>query len=64
MANKKLTKIIIVALFVAGLTTWSLQSTEKCVNVYLDFGKLKNDQKIISCINVNGKTNALDILKQ
>jgi hypothetical protein len=33
-----------------------------CVNVYVDYGTLKNNEKVEECIAVDGKTNALDLL--
>jgi hypothetical protein len=33
-----------------------------CVNVYVDFGPLKNGEKIEECIAIDGEVNALDLL--
>ena len=33
-----------------------------CVEIYVDFGPLKNGEKIKECIAIDGKANALDLL--
>ena len=66
MKNKIKASIIVIGIALTTMLVYnSMQdNTNKCVNIYIDFGKLSNGEKIIQCTNVNGKTNALDILKK
>jgi hypothetical protein len=48
-------------LVVGGFTYIQSQEAD-CVTLYVDYGPLNNGAKTTSCIPVNGKTNALDLL--
>ena len=50
----------VLGLLTAGIVFHNVNAD--CVNVYVDYGTLKNNEKIEECIAVNGKTNALDLL--
>lgn len=47
---------------VIGGTAYVQASEPDCVTLYVDYGPLNNEATTISCIPVDGKTNALDIL--
>jgi hypothetical protein len=58
-------KITVAIALAVGLATTGIvlhNTNADCVNLYVDFGPLKNAEKIEKCIPVNGKTNALDLL--
>lgn len=59
--KKIITATMAVFLIIGGLFIIP-KSNNNCVNLYIDYGYLKNNAKSTECINVNGKTNALDIL--
>ena len=42
----------------------SLNNNSSCINVYVDFGVLDNNSKIIECVPANGEQKALSILSQ
>lgn len=65
MKNKVIS--IITAIVLAGgvLTYFGvIGSKPNCINVYVDYGSLKNNQKQTECIKENGKTNALDLVQK
>lgn len=66
MKNKKTIVAIISAALVigGGVASVSSQSSSSCVNVYIDYGVLKNHSKFTECVPVSEKINALTVLKR
>ena len=52
---------MLVALVLGGLN--SIRNTKECVDLYVDYGSLNNNKKVIECIDVVGKTTGLELLK-
>jgi hypothetical protein len=61
--KKATTATIAVFLIIGGFFIIS-KPDNNCVNVYIDYGSLKNNAKSTECLNINGKTNALEILNK
>lgn len=58
-------KLFILLLVVSGIWGFSSLSVEdKCVNVYVDFGSLNNNKKIIECIDTEKEMLALDLFNK
>lgn len=59
---KKIFMVLASIGLVAGGVTYVQSSIPNCVTLYVDYGPLNNQETAVSCIPVDGKTNALDIL--
>jgi hypothetical protein len=59
---KKTIVTVAAAGLVAGGFYISSASNEDCVNLYVDYGSINNQEKITRCISAVDDTNALDIL--
>ena len=58
-------KIVLPLAILLGLGTVGVVAhnvNADCVEIYVDFGPLKDGEKIKECIAINGKVNALDLL--
>lgn len=53
--------VIFIALVIGGLN--SIRNTKGCVDLYVDYGSLNNNKTVLECIDVVGKTTALELLK-
>jgi hypothetical protein len=62
MIKKILMSIFIITLAFFGLSFVNSQDN-KCINLYVDYTVLDNDAKLTKCVDVAGKTIALDVLK-
>jgi hypothetical protein len=62
---KRLTiRLLVIGLLTAGLTYIFIKPAENCVNLYIDFSVLQEDgTRVLSCINVDKPTSALQVLK-
>jgi hypothetical protein len=65
MTSKKTVAISLgIAAIASCLWAWGSASAEsKCVNVYVDYGVLKNNSKVTECVPVSQKTNALSVIE-
>lgn len=61
--NKKLFGLVLALVFAGGLFAFQ-EDKPSCVNVYIDYGPLKNGETLQVCHDVDSKTNALDVLER
>jgi hypothetical protein len=61
MIKKTAGIVLAIGLGLTGVYVLQSQTTE-CVTLYVDYGPLNNGTKTTTCIPVDGKTNALDLL--
>jgi len=61
---KKILTLVVTAGLVFGGYSILNQSSDNCVNLYVDYGPLDNGTKITKCIEASDNTVALDILKR
>lgn len=55
--------MLIVAV-IAAAGWWHVSSnSSSCINVYVDFGSLDNDTKIIKCVETSSEAKALEVLQ-
>ena len=59
--KKTIVTVIAAGVIAGGFYTVS-NSGEDCVNLYVDYGSINNQEKITRCISAVDDTNALDIL--
>jgi hypothetical protein len=60
--NKLILSFLIISFTYIGLSFLS-KPDSNCVNLYVDFGSLNAETKVEKCIDISGKTNALELLK-
>lgn len=63
MKNKLFISILVITGFWGFLSIVD-KPNNQCVNVYIDFGSLDNNKKVIGCIAVDQKETALTILEK
>lgn len=61
---KKILMLVITCGLIFGGYSILNQSSDNCVNLYIDYGPLDNGTKTIKCIKASSNTVALDILKR
>lgn len=64
MKNKNLIALVVVALIFTASWVWTSTTSTKrdCVNVYVDYGVLKNNSTLTDCIAVDGKIDGMTAL--
>ena len=56
--------IIAAAVIIGGIVFYSAQTTDKCVNVVIDYGVLDADAKrYAKCLASDGEINALELME-
>lgn len=61
MKNKLVIALLVIAGF-WGVTSLGNNTNKNCINVYVDYGSLDNNKKVISCIDTDHKESALVVL--
>lgn len=62
MNNKLFVFVLILAGFL-GISAVNNNNSKDCVNVYVDFGSLDHNKKVIGCVDADHKVNALTVLE-
>lgn len=61
--KNRLIIVAVLTLIFGGIYSYSSNASEECVNLYVDFAQLDNQNKLSQCLPVSGSTPANDILK-
>jgi hypothetical protein len=64
MKSKIIISIVAIIGFLGLIQFVNGSHKTSCINVYVDFGSLKNNEKSLQCINENGKTNSLALFEK